>query len=333
MVRNRELVRFLLFGIGIAAAGAAAGYFLPEYAYLVCLLFCLAEIAVFTGYTMRRYRQMEKLSDYLKRIGRGDYSLDIRDNVEGELSILKNEIYKVTTRLREQAEYNVREKYYLADALSDISHQLKTPLTSMMVMTDLLKEEGLSPDKREEFTDTIRAQLIRIEWLVTSLLKLSRLDAGTIVLESRPVPAAEVIGRAAQHLLIPMELKGIEFEVQGEENVTFPGDLSWSAEAFANILKNCMEHTPPGGRIRVMYEENHLYTVISVEDNGEGIAAEDLPHIFERFYKGKNAGADSVGIGLAMAYEIFAKEQGKIDVTSKEGEGTRFRVKFYTNEK
>ena len=333
MVRNRELVRFLLFGIGIAAAGAAAGYFLPEYAYLVCLLFCLAEIAVFTGYTMRRYRQMEKLSDYLKRIGRGDYSLDIRDNVEGELSILKNEIYKVTTRLREQAEYNLREKYYLADALSDISHQLKTPLTSMMVMTDLLKEEGLSPDKREEFTDTIRAQLIRIEWLVTSLLKLSRLDAGTIVLESRPVPAAEVIGRAAQHLLIPMELKGIEFEVQGEENVTFPGDLSWSAEAFANILKNCMEHTPPGGRIRVMYEENHLYTVISVEDNGEGIAAEDLPHIFERFYKGKNAGADSVGIGLAMAYEIFAKEQGKIDVTSKEGEGTRFRVKFYTNEK
>ncbi|HIU66787.1 MAG TPA: HAMP domain-containing histidine kinase [Candidatus Caccomorpha excrementavium] len=333
MVRNRELVRFLLFGIGIAAAGAAAGYFLPEYAYLVCLLFCLAEIAVFTGYTMRRYRQMEKLSDYLKRIGRGDYSLDIRDNVEGELSILKNEIYKVTTRLREQAEYNVREKYYLADALSDISHQLKTPLTSMMVMTDLLKEEGLPPDKREEFTDTIRAQLIRIEWLVTSLLKLSRLDAGTIVLESRPVSAAEVIGRAAQHLLIPMELKGIEFEVQGEENVTFPGDLSWSAEAFANILKNCMEHTPPGGRIRVMYEENHLYTVISVEDNGEGIAAEDLPHIFERFYKGKNAGADSVGIGLAMAYEIFAKEQGKIDVTSKEGEGTRFRVKFYTNEK
>ena len=333
MVRNRELVRFLLFGIGIAAAGAAAGYFLPEYAYLVCLLFCLAEIAVFTGYTMRRYRQMEKLSDYLKRIGRGDYSLDIRDNVEGELSILKNEIYKVTTRLREQAEYNVREKYYLADALSDISHQLKTPLTSMLVMTDLLKEEGLPTDKREEFTDTIRAQLIRIEWLVTSLLKLSRLDAGTIVLESRPVPAAEVIGRAAQHLLIPMELKGIEFEVQGEENVTFPGDLSWSAEAFANILKNCMEHTPPGGRIRVMYEENHLYTVISVEDNGEGIAAEDLPHIFERFYKGKNAGADSVGIGLAMAYEILAKEQGKIDVTSKEGEGTRFRVKFYTNEK
>lgn len=333
MVRNRELVRFLLFGIGIAAAGAAAGYFLPEYAYLVCLLFCLAEIAVFTGYTMRRYRQMEKLSDYLKRIGRGDYSLDIRDNVEGELSILKNEIYKVTTQLREQAEYNLREKYYLADALSDISHQLKTPLTSMMVMTDLLKEEGLPPDKREEFTDTIRAQLIRIEWLVTSLLKLSRLDAGTIVLESRPVPAAEVIGRAAQHLLIPMELKGIEFEVQGEENVTFPGDLSWSAEAFANILKNCMEHTPPGGRIRVMYEENHLYTVISVEDNGEGIAAEDLPHIFERFYKGKNAGADSVGIGLAMAYEILAKEQGKIDVTSKEGEGTRFRVKFYTNEK
>ena len=333
MVRNRELVRFLLFGIGIAAAGAAAGYFLPEYAYLVCLLFCLAEIAVFTGYTMRRYRQMEKLSDYLKRIGRGDYSLDIRDNVEGELSILKNEIYKVTTRLREQAEYNLREKYYLADALSDISHQLKTPLTSMMVMTDLLKEEGLPTDKREEFTDTIRAQLIRIEWLVTSLLKLSRLDAGTIVLESRPVPAAEVIGRAAQHLLIPMELKGIEFEVQGEENVTFPGDLSWSAEAFANILKNCMEHTPSGGRIRVMYEENHLYTVISVEDNGEGIAAEDLPHIFERFYKGKNAGADSVGIGLAMAYEILAKEQGKIDVTSKEGEGTRFRVKFYTNEK
>lgn len=329
MVRNKESIWFITSGLILTATGTFCAYLWPGYAVLACLCSGLLIILLFAVFTQRRYRQMQKLSGYLRQISKGEYTLDVRDNVEGELSILKNEIYKVTTRLREQADFKTREKRYLADALSDISHQLKTPLTSMMVMTDLLKEEELPAEKREEFTEAIRAQLVRIEWLVTSLLKLSRLDAGTIVMEERVVAVADVIRRAVQHLLIPMELREIAFAAEGQENARFIGDEAWSAEGFANLLKNCMEHTPPGGRITVNYEENSLYTVIVIEDTGEGIDPEDLPHIFERFYKGKNASPDSVGIGLAMAKQIFIMEHGKLTVESERGKGTKFVVKFY----
>lgn len=329
MIRNKEFVWFLCVGILAAAAGTAGVWLWPEYGTAICAAAAAFIILLFAAFTWRRYRQIGKLSEYLRRIGKGDDSLDIRDNVEGELSILKNEIYKVTTRLKEQADYKNREKRYLADSLSDISHQLKTPLTSMMVMTDLLKAEELPAEKREEFTETIRGQLNRIEWLVTSLLKISKLDAGSIRFEETAVSVPEVIRKAVQHLLIPMELREITFTAEGQENARFIGDLSWSAEGFANLIKNCMEHTPAGGSVRVTYEENSLYTAVAVEDTGEGICEEDLPRVFERFYKGKNASPDSVGIGLAMAKQIFMLEHGKIAVESEPGKGTRFLVKFY----
>ena len=255
--------------------------------------------------------------------------MDIRDNEEGELSILKNEIYKVTLMLSKQGEFLKRDKERLADAISDISHQLKTPLTSMMVMIDLLGEENLEIEKRMEFTKNIEIQLERMEWLLTSLLKLSKIDAGTVIFKKEKVLVAELIKKAINPLLIPMEIKEQELIIDGKENTSFIGDINWTTEAIINILKNCIEHTKNKGRISIFYEENPLYTEIKISDKGKGIEKEDLPYIFKRFYKGKNANDESVGIGLAMAKSIIISQNGDVSVKSKKDEGTEFSIKFY----
>ncbi|HIW73010.1 MAG TPA: HAMP domain-containing histidine kinase [Firmicutes bacterium] len=276
-----------------------------------------------------KYRQIGRLADYLTRINAGEYDLDVRDNAEGELSILKNEIYKTTTRLAEYNETLRREKVRLADAMSDISHQLKTPLTSMMVMADLLRDDSLPAGKREEFTARLLAQLERIQWLVSSLLKLSKLDVGTAGMKQETVRLKETVEKAAAPLRIPMELKEQRLVLEGPEEAVFQGDLSWTAEALLNVMKNCMEHTPPGGEVRVEWSDNPLYAQIRISDNGEGIDKADLPHIFTRFYRGKNASGDSVGIGLAMAKSILSQQHGEITVSSERGKGTAFRIRMY----
>ena len=329
MVRNRELRFIAVAAACITAACSAAAFRISEQAGWITLTAAGLLILLYAIYTLWRYREISRLSDYLKRIDNGDYSLDIRDNREGELSILKNEIYKVTSRLAEQAEALNADKKYLADSLSDISHQLKTPLTSMFMLADLLRQDNLPQEKREEFTGTICSQLDRIEWLVSSLLKMSKLDAGTVELKKDRVFVMEVMEKASEHLMIPMDIKNQHFVLDGDGDASYRGDFSWSSEAFANILKNCMEHTPAGGTITVSFEENNLYTMIQIRDNGGGIDKEDLPHIFERFYKGKNASRDSVGIGLAMAKNILMRQGGIIDVESEPGQGTAFIIKMY----
>ena len=328
MIRNKEyrilLISMVIIGliniIGAFALDTKAGFLAWGTGLLLLLLIGL--------FNKRRYEKLDELSAYLHRICSGDYSLDIRDNEEGELSILKNEIYKVTLRLSEQSELLKKDKLYLADAISDISHQLKTPLTSMMMMTELLANPNLETDKRIDFTRQMRLQLERIEWLVSSLLKLSKIDAGTIQFKKESVNVRELINKATQPLIIPMELKQQCLIVEGDE-ACFVGDFNWSREAIVNILKNCMEHTPIGGEIRVHTVENPLYTEVVIVDNGEGIDPEDLPHIFKRFYRGKNASNESVGIGLAMARSIVLQQNGDITVKSEKGKGTSFRIRFY----
>ncbi len=329
MLRNRELRVMLFIMIFIAAIGTALAYRAGFAASVAVLTVSVLMIGVFAVFTVRRYRDIRRLSDYLRRIYGGEYSLDIRDNIEGELSILKNEIYKVTLILSRQTELLNTEKEQLADALSDISHQLKTPLTSMTVMTDLLSDPGLEPGKRKEFTRNLEVQLERMEWLLTSLLKLSKIDAGTAEFKKDRIEVKRLIDQAVEPLLIPMELKNINLDIKGEALVSFTGDFNWSAEAILNIVKNCMEHTPDGGVVRIEFAENALYTEIDISDNGSGIDKKDLPYIFKRFYRGKNASEDSVGIGLAMAKSIIASQNGDITVDSRVREGTRFTIKFY----
>lgn len=329
MLRNKEIrwlicvtVLISVAGTAIAAsfhpaAGAAAGA-MAAVLLLTALLF-----------TRWRYREISRLSEYLQGICAGQDSLDIRDSAEGELSILKSDIYKMALMLIEKTELLMKDKRYLAEALSDISHQLKTPLTSMMVMTDLLSERTLTPEKRLEFTNNIRTQLERIEWLVTSLLKLSKIDAGAIEFKQQHVQAKELIDRMLSAMSIPLELREIELKSRVPEDVYLICDLHWTAEAVINIFKNCIEHTRPGGHIGVDAEENPIYTQIRIWDDGEGIDREDLPHVFERFYRGKNAGEESVGIGLAMARSILLSQRGSVQVKSQPGIGTCFTVRFY----
>ena len=329
MIRNGEFGRFTLIASGAALALCAGIAWISWQAALIALAGFILMLAAFAAFTHRRYRQIALLSRYLRAVAAGERGLELRDNREGELSILKNEIYKLALKLTEQSELLKKDKRYLADALSDISHQLKTPLTSMFVMVDLLSDHHLDEEKRREFTARMNQQLERIQWLMNALLKLSRIDAGAVDFRSEPVRVAELVEKAVAPLEIPMELRQITLIRSGEEEASFMGDMAWTTEAVVNILKNCMEHTPPGGHVEIRYAENPLHTELIIRDTGSGILREDLPHIFERFYRGRNAEADSVGIGLAMAKTIVQHQNGDIVVESQWGKGTTFTLKFY----
>ncbi|NFE79382.1 HAMP domain-containing histidine kinase [Clostridium sporogenes] len=329
MLRNREVRIFFIAAFSISIVAIIC----------ICMTNILGGIISIVAFFMliggsflfikREYEEIEKLSGYLRRISNGEYSLDIRDNAEGELSILKNEIYKVTLMLSKQGELLRKEKVQLAKAISDISHQLKTPLTSMMVMADLLSDNNLNEEKRIEFTKNIEMQLDRMQWLLTSLLKISKIDAGTVHFKKDKVVVSILIEKAIKPLLIPVEIKEQTLNIKGDSSVNFTGDLNWTIEALINIIKNCIEHTQEGGTISISFDENPLFTEIKIWDNGNGIPKEDLPYIFKRFYKGKNASEESIGIGLAMAKSIIISQNGDINVTSRKNEGTCFNIKFY----
>ncbi|PCN46134.1 two-component sensor histidine kinase [Brevibacillus laterosporus] len=329
MLRNREVQMLLLVMGSISITATAVAAFFSSVATIFVFIVSMLLIGTSLLFTRWRYRELAKLSDYLREISNGNDSLDVRDNQEGELSILKNDIYKVTLMLSEHRSLLQRDKIQLTDAISDISHQLKTPLTSMTVMADLLSAPDLPPAKRTEFTHHIRIQLERIDWLVSSLLKLSKMDAKTIQFKKDRIPMKSLIQKALEPVMIPMDIKGQTFSIAGDDNVSFVGDFNWTAEAVINILKNGVEHTPESGAIDIAFSENALFTEIVIADNGKGIPKEDLPYIFKRFYKGKNASEGSIGIGLAMAHSIIASQNGVIDVTSDRENGTQFRIKFY----
>jgi signal transduction histidine kinase len=327
MLRNKEFIRLIIILSAFTLAAAAAGLFISPSACAVSGGFALLTSVTSVIMTRRRYRNIAQLNAYLKRINSGDYALDVRDNAEGELSILKNEIYKVTVMLRERSEQLQKDKTALQNALSDISHQLKTPVTSMFVMTDLLLESDLPEDKRLAFTDRIRAQLERLSWLVSSLLKLSRLDAKAVVFKREKVLVSRLLSKALAPLRIPAELKNIVLEVQ-DNGSSIPCDENWTAEAILNIIKNCVEHTPEDGSIRIVCSENPLFVQLCIEDSGPGINPGDLPHIFTRFYRGQNAADDSVGIGLAMAATIVQEQNGSIEAGAAASGGSAFTLRF-----
>ncbi len=282
----------------------------------------------FFMYHRWRYIQIAKLSETLRRVSLGHYELEIRDNQEGELSILKSELYKVTLRLKEANELLEQETQYLADAMSDISHQLKTPLTSMRMMNELLADPNLDEQTRLMFISQNKTQLDRLQWLVSSLLKFAKLDTKTADFKQEILSVKTLIQHAIEPLMIPLEIKEQQFIVQGDE-CKIVGDFQWTVEALTNIFKNAIEHTPVCGTIQVNIQENPIYTEITIKDNGEGIDKEDLPYLFKRFYRGKNANRDSVGIGLAMAKSIINEQNGDILVESILGVGTTFKLKFY----
>lgn len=290
-------------------------------------------LVVILGITLiflsKQNKKFKSLSAYMNNILNDDYSMNILDYTEGDLSNLSNDIYKVTVKLKEQNDITRKDKKYLEEILSDISHQLKTPLTSMYVINDLL-DTDLDDDIRKEFLQKNKAQLSRIEWLVTSLLKISRLDSGTVILKPQKVKLETLINKSLEPLLIPIELKNINLDINIDPNMKLLVDLNWTSEALINIIKNSCEHTAEEGTIRIYSEDNPIYQAIIIEDNGSGIGEEDLPFIFDRFYKGKS-NKESIGIGLNMAKKIIDMQKGDITVKSEVGKYTKFTVKFYKN--
>lgn len=278
-------------------------------------------------YLYLRYRDTKKIRVSLNRVLSGDYNFDVKGYHDSDFDSLATDIYKITSLLKENTIHVSQEKKQLESVLSDISHQLKTPLTSMYVINDLLKDDKIDSKKRRELLYKNHNQLERIEWLVATLLKMSRLDSGMVTLKQEEVSIKDLLQKVMEPLQIPMELKGQEI-VLGQTDMSLFIDSHWTLEALLNIVKNAYEHTPVGGRISIHWNENPLYYEIIIEDNGNGIKKSELPHIFERFYKG-SSNKESIGIGLNMSKTIIEKQNGVIQVTSEEGVGTTFLIRFY----
>lgn len=324
---NKELQRGLWLLVAVAVIMTMVGFCIsPICGYLV-LLACLLISGVHLFTEFYRYRKLQKMSNDLDNLLINGTPLPIEEYEEGELSILANQIQKITLRLTEAAETVKADKVYLADSLADISHQLRTPLTAMNLTATMLRSKELLPERRIELVRELQGLLTRTDWLVESLLKLSKLDAGTVTLAKDAVSVKSLIDRASEPLGIPMDLRNQRLTVQCADE-SFTGDLIWTAEALGNILKNCMEHTPDGGTITVTAEETALFTQITVEDTGPGFSEKDIPHLFERFYKGSNASESSYGIGLALARTVISAQNGTVQAINGSN-GAKFVIKFY----
>lgn len=296
----------------------------------VPLAFGCTAMVVFMLYAHRKKRQEQKMTNYLSRINSGIYELPSDDMTEDDSSVLCSEIYKTTVMLREKSRQSADEREQLKDSLSDISHQLKTPLTSIMLMLDNVLDGDMPEDLRNEFLGDIKSSAEQISFLTQAILTLSKLDANTIEFRKKPEPLRELLMLCAGSLQAIADSGGVELKIECMDAV-FDCDIKWIGEAIKNITKNCIEHTPKGGTVKLSAEKLPLFTKITISDNGSGIDKDDLPHIFERFYKGKNSGENSIGIGLALSKSIIEKNGGYIKVSSETGKGSVFTIKFFSN--
>lgn len=293
------------------------------------ILFILILSIIFFKYNHSESKKINEITKYIEEINRGNYQLNIEENTEDELSILKNELYKITIMLKEVAENSQKDKTTLKDSLSDISHQIKTPITSILIMLDnILSDENMPEDIKKNFIKDIKREIINIKFLVESILKLSKIDSNSIKFIKKEVFIKDIINEAVKNVSMLSELKNIEIIVSGDDSIKTICDLKWQVEAITNILKNCIEHSYENRKIYINYNQNNMYTELKIEDNGTGIDAKDLPHIFERFYKGKNSSSDSVGIGLALSKSIIESNNGYIQVDSELNKGTTFIIKY-----
>lgn len=280
-------------------------------------------------YNLKNKRELDNLIKYLKELNRGNYNLQIDLNSEGTLSILKNEIYTTTIMLREKAEKELVDKQNLKDSLTNISHQLKTPLTSISLLVDNLCDEDVPASLQKEFLGDIKTQIDSINYLIIVLLKLSRFDANVITFKEEKINVKNLCIDVLKHIDALRDVKNITIHINGSSNVTFTGDYKWEFEALSNILKNCLEYTSENKNIYVSFKETNMFTEIIIQDEGKGMNKEEKRRIFERFYKGENSSNNNFGIGMSLAREIINKDNGKIKVDSTPGIGSTFKIRYY----
>lgn len=287
-------------------------------------------LIVFGVYTNKRKRKIDELDRYIQDVSNKMYEIGIDKESEDELNRLKDSLYKITVMLKEDSESKRKQNEAILELVSDISHQLKTPITSIQILLDnILENENMDSDTRRKFTLEILRQVKGMNFLIFSLLKLSKLDACVVEFDNEEISVNKLVADILANLDVLIELKHLDVHVDVSENVRFDGDYNWNKEAVLNIVKNAVEYTPDGKNIFIGAEENDLYTKIVIRDEGKGIDKKDLPHIFERFYKRDNSAEDSFGIGLALSKSIVEKQDGFVSVDSEVGKGTTFTIKYF----
>lgn len=331
IINNEEDSEDILskYGIGSITKNDKVNNKLRIISLIIIITFDSLIILIFYLYDKNKSKKIKEITKMISKINNRQFDIDINDFNEGELSILKNEISKTTTMLRQVADNSVKDKLNLKDSLGDISHQLKTPLTSITIMIDnILDNPDMNEKTRKKFLINIKREILNINFLVMSLLKLSKFDANVVKFNKESVYLKDIIIESIKNVSMIKELKNITIKVSGDDNIKLLCDFKWQVESITNILKNSIEHTSEYGTVEVNYSENKLYTRILIKDNGKGIDSGDLPHIFDRFYKGENGSDDSFGIGLSLSKTIIEKEGGSITVKSTPNIGTIFTIKY-----
>ncbi len=301
--------------------------------YFIILLFiyliiCLVYLTIIINNDKKKDKEINEVIKIIEEINNKNYSFKMKDINEEDLSLLKNEIYKTTIMLNEISEISKKDKKELEESLEGISHQLKTPLTSILIMIDtLLDDEDMDQNTREDFLRNMKREVMNINFLVKSILKLSRLDTNTVKFISKKESVKEIIKEAILNVSLLIDLKNVKIETNLSDSF-ITCDYKWQIEALTNILKNSIEHSYENNKVLIESSENNAYVKITIKDFGSGIAKEDINHIFERFYKGKDSDYDSIGIGLALSKSIIEKQNGKISVESSD-DGTTFTIKYF----
>ena len=305
----------------------------PQNALLLLLASSLC-VAVTVSALCWRYLCMrdQKLEDAAARIR--EYLLDrqkggIECNEEGAMYHLFHEVNSLVTIADAHADSERRAKEFLRDTISDISHQLKTPIAALNIYNGILQQEAADAAAVQEFTALSEQELDRIESLVQSLLKMARLDAGAIALEQSPENLPELLENIRRQYSFRAEQEGKEIVLEGDEQAVLLCDRVWMTEAIGNLVKNALDHTAQGDRVLVRWRQSPCLTAISVEDTGCGIHPEDLYHIFKRFYRSRfSKDTQGIGLGLSLAKSIIEAHQGSIEVHSELGHGAAFTIHF-----
>ena len=327
MFQNKEIRQIAILFLIFTLIFTIVGFILCPAAGILELVSAAVLGTVFYIFTWVRYNKIAQLSEQIDMVLHNAEHLYFSEADEGELSILQSEIVKMTLRIREQNEALKSEKKHLADSLADISHQLRTPLTSVNIILSLLEK---NTDKKEQKTLLREAGELfgQMDFLLASLLKLSRLDAGIVIFKKEQVDISNLVSVSLRPFLISMELHNIQIQTDIPEGIEISGDFKWLSEAFRNMIKNSIESVGDNGKIKIACEDNPLFTQITFHDDGAGFEKEDIPHLFERFYRGKDADATGYGIGLALCRTIIMRQGGTVTAKNHPQGGAIFYVRF-----